>query len=155
MVKKRVIRKNHNCVIRPKKKKMAAIEIVYKGNNKTECVDPSARVIASQTNLPAGEAPEAYNPMQLLCIAGAACTLSTLGAVAQVHNFSVEGMKATVDYTVTDKPKQLKRIHMVIDLRGHDYSPKEKKILQLATEQCLVIRSLSADVEKVVEFLFS
>ena len=93
--------------------------------------------------------------MQLLCVAGAACTLSTLGTVARVHNFSVEGMKATVDYKVTDKPKRLKSMHLVIDLRGHEYSPKEKKILQLALEQCPVMRSLASDVEKVVEFLFS
>ncbi len=134
---------------------MAAIEIVYTGNHKTQSIDPSGRVLASQTNLQEGETPEAYNPMQLLCFAGAACTLSTLGAVAQIHNFSVEGMKATVDYKVTDKPKRLKSMHLVIDLRGHEYSPKEKKILQLALEQCPVMRSLASDVEKVVEFLFS
>ena len=134
---------------------MAAIEIVYTGNHKTQSTDPSGRVLASQTNLQEGETPEAYNPMQLLCFAGAACTLSTLGAVAQIHNFSVEGMKATVDYKVTDKPKRLKSMSMLIDLRGHEYSAKEKKILQLALEQCPVMRSLAPDVEKVVEFLFS
>lgn len=134
---------------------MAAIEIVYTGDYKTQSTDPSGRVVASQTNLQEAETPEAYNPMQLLCVAGAACTLSTLGTVARVHNFSVEGMKATVDYKVTDKPKRLKSMHLVIDLRGHEYSPKEKKILQLALEQCPVMRSLASDVEKVVEFLFS
>jgi len=134
---------------------MAAIEIIYTGDYKTQSTDPSGRVLASQTNLQEGETPEAYNPMQLLCFAGAACTLSTLGAVAQIHNFSVEGMKATVDYKVTDKPKRLKSMSMLIDLRGHEYSAKEKKILQLALEQCPVMRSLASDVEKVVEFLFS
>ena len=134
---------------------MAAIEIVYTGKNKTQSIDPSGRAIISQTNVPAGETPEAYNPMQLLCLAGVACTLSTLGAVSEVHNFSVEGMKATVDYKVTDKPKRLQSMDVVIDLRGHEYSPKEKKILELALEQCPVMRSLAPDVEKVVEFLFS
>ena len=134
---------------------MAAIKVVYTGDNRTQSLDPSERIVATQTNLAEGETPDSYNPMQLLCVAGVACTLSTLAAVAKVHNFSVEGMSATVEYKVTEKPKRLKSMHVEIDLRGHDYTPKEKKILQLALEQCPVMRSLASDVEKEIEFLFS
>lgn len=134
---------------------MAIIEIAYTGDFATQTPHPSGKsLVCTQTGLPEGVAPEAYSPMQLLCIASASCTMSSIGYIAHVHGFSVDGMKATIEYTLAEKPKRLKSIHLVIDLRGHEYSPKEKKFLEAAIGQCPVMHSLSPEIEKVVEYLF-
>ena len=134
---------------------MAALEVLYTGDYCTESIHPSGSKVATQAHLQDGEVALAYTPMQMLAYAAAACVMSTIGVVAHIHAFSVEGMKASVEYELTQKPLSLRSLSLRIDLRGHEYTPKEKKFLELATQDCPVMRSLSVDVEKKIELLFS
>ncbi len=135
---------------------MAALEVLYTGDYQTQSIHPSGNSsITTQAHLQDGEVAQAYSPMQVLCVAAATCVMSTIGVVAHVHQFSVAGMKAHVSYELTEKPLRLKKLFLEIDLRGREFSPKEKKFLELATLECPVIRSLSADVEKKVSLLFT
>ncbi len=134
---------------------MAVLEVLYTGDYRTESVHPSGKSkVTTQAHLQEGEVAEAYTPMQMLAYAAASCVMSTIGVVAHVHSFSIEGIRAIVEYEVTQKPLRLKSLTLKIDLRGHEYSPKEKKFLELATQDCPVIRSLSPEVEKKIELLF-
>lgn len=131
------------------------IIVRYLGDNRTEATHPSGQArYLTQAGAPAGEVAQAYNPVEQLCMAGAACVLITLGKVAGVHGFSVDGAWASVSFTMRDKPRMLQTVRLEIHLPEGEYSPKQRRILQLATKECPVMLSLNENISKEVEFVF-
>ncbi len=134
---------------------MATIQVLYTGDYTTQTTHSAGNTILTHTHLQEGEEPKAYTPMQLLAVAAASCTLSSIGVVAKIHGIPVDGMKATVDFSLHTKPSRLDTINITIDFTNHTYDDRQKKFLRLATQHCTVMQSLAPEVQKNIEFLFA
>lgn len=129
--------------------------VKYTGDFTTSTEHPSGQsTLTTQAHAAAGEAEHSYNPVQMMCVAGAACLQSMIGVAAQTHGFSVAGMETRVSYTMQDGPRRLASVSMEIHIPAGTLTSKEKRFIEAASRACPVMSSLSEEVEKKVTFIY-
>ncbi len=129
--------------------------VKYTGHFTTRTAHPAGEsVVLTQAHPEEGEKVFTYNPVELICLAGAACVESMIGVAAKTHGFSVDGMETHVSFDVLENPLRLKSMNMEIHIPGGALTDKDKRFITAATKTCPVLLSLNESVEKNITFIY-
>ena len=97
---------------------------------------------------------ESFSPTDLVATALGTCMLTTMGIVAQRHGWSMAGASATViKEMVADPVRRIGRLLVKLTLPA-PLEVKAREALERAAHTCPVQRSLAANVDVQVEFVW-
>jgi uncharacterized OsmC-like protein len=134
---------------------METIQTTYLGELRT-----SARHVASGNTL-ITDAPvdnrgkgEAFSPTDLLAASLGSCMATIMGIAAQTHGIPLEGMKLLITKTMAADPRRVAGVKVEFHMPDHDYSEKERSILDKAARTCPVALSLHPEVKQEISFIY-
>jgi putative redox protein len=132
---------------------MVKITIAYQGGLRCKATHtPSKSSFLTDAPVDNQGQGEAFSPTDLVATALGTCMLTTMGIVAQRHDWSLEGASASViKEMVADPVRRIGRLRVVIELPSALES-KAREALERAAHTCPVHQSLSASVDIPVEF---
>ena len=132
---------------------MATSTINYTGNLRMK-----ARHELSGTNL-LTDAPidnqgkgEAFSPTDLLATSLGCCMMTIIGIAAREHQFNVDGTSIEVTKVMLSDPRRVGEVKVEFTFPKHDYTEKEKKIIEAAARTCPVALSLHPDLKQTLIF---
>ncbi|MEO6709798.1 MAG: OsmC family protein [Planctomycetota bacterium] len=97
---------------------------------------------------------ESFSPTDLVATALGTCMLTTMGIVAARHGWSMQGASATVvKEMVADPVRRIGRLRVSINLPT-PLEAKAREALERAAHTCPVHRSLAANVDVPLEFIW-
>lgn len=97
---------------------------------------------------------EYFSPTDLVASALGSCIFTIMGIAAREHGFSIDGSSCKITKIMTDAPRKIGEIRIEFDLRGAQYTGKQKKILEYCVKTCPVALSLNESVVQNVTLLF-
>jgi putative redox protein len=133
-----------------------AVEITGRvtGKLKTEMTHgPSG--VASRTAAPVDNQGDgsSFSPTDLVAAALASCMVTTMAIVAERDGVDFSGVTFRVEKHMSGDPRRIARLPVEIHLPA-SLPPAEREKLERAAHTCPVHRSLHADVEKDVRFVY-
>jgi Predicted redox protein, regulator of disulfide bond formation len=134
---------------------MATVQTKYLGGLRTESVHiQSGTKIMTDAPVDNHGRGEAFSPTDLVAAAYGACVLTIMGIAAQTHGFSVDGTEIQTSKIMGTDPRRIAELVTEFTLPHNNYSPKEKKIIELTAKECPVFNSLHPDIKKTVTFKY-
>jgi putative redox protein len=128
---------------------------VYTGNLRTEMTHiRSGSVIYTDAPVDNKGKGEYFSPTDLVASALGSCIFTIMGIAAREHGFSIDGSSCSISKIMTEKPRKIGEIRIEMDLSGHDYTEKQKKILEYCVKTCPVSLSLHESVIQNVTLKF-
>lgn len=95
---------------------------------------------------------EAFSPTDTVATALASCMITIMGIKANEHNWDIAGTHATVTKIMTSNPRAIGEIQIQMVVKGVNDNEKAKTILKNAAINCPVAKSLSENINQVIEF---
>ncbi|MEM9801773.1 MAG: OsmC family protein [Planctomycetota bacterium] len=134
---------------------MTTIEIDYQGKLRTHAVH-----VRSETEL-VTDAPvdnegrgESFSPTDLVATALGSCMLTIMGIVAERHGWDMSRATASVTKEmIADPGRRIAKLAVTLRIPG-DFDDKARTALEKAALGCPVHRTLGANVEMPVEFIW-
>ena len=96
---------------------------------------------------------ESFSPTDLVSSALGACMMTLMGIFAKRHSIELTGTKVTVQKEMTDAPRRIKRIEVVIEMAA-GISKNHRPALETAALTCPVRKSIHPDIEVPVKFIY-
>ena len=131
------------------------IDITYEGELHCRLRHiPSASII--QTDAPVDNQGKgaAFSPTDLVGAALGSCMLTTMGIVAQRHEWDIAGTRAHVVKEMVSEPaRRIGRLSVTITF-GKTLDEKQQRLLEASALACPVHKSLHPDVDKRVQFVY-
>jgi putative redox protein len=128
---------------------------VYTGNLRTEMTHiRSGSVIYTDAPVDNKGKGEYFSSTDLVASALGSCIFTIMGIAAREHGFSIDGASCSISKIMTEKPRKIGEIRIEMDLSGHDYTEKQKKILEYCVKTCPVSLSLHESVIQNVTLKF-
>lgn len=129
-------------------------KVIYSGNLRTQCVHlKSGNTIYTDAPTDNQGKGEAFSPTDLLATSLAACMFTIMGIKARDLNLSLEGMEASVLKVMSDAPRKVAAIEIVVAFPdGVRPDEKNRTILERAARTCPVYLSLAEEVQKNITF---
>lgn len=95
----------------------------------------------------------AFSPSDLLVTALTSCMMTLMGITANRLNIPLENVYAETEKTMGSEPRRVSRIDVEFTISGnHNYSTKEKSLLEKAALGCPVLLSLNTAIERNIQF---
>ena len=89
---------------------------------------------------------ERFSPTDLVATALSTCMLTIMGIVAERHGWSLEGVTARVEKTMSSEtPRRIAQLTVWVELPA-DLEPQQRALLQRAAETCPVKVSLEGAI---------
>lgn len=134
---------------------MVVIEGRYAGDLRCEAVheESGTRLLtdAPKDNMGLGAS---FSPTDLVATALGTCVLSTIAIVARRRGIEVGAMRFRVEkHMVTDPMRRIGRLPLTVFLPAA-LTPEERQIVERTAHTCPVHRSLHADVEAPIAFVY-
>ena len=135
---------------------MATVKTTYLGGLRTESthLQSGAKILTDAPVDNHGKG-EAFSPTDLLATAYGCCVLTIMGIAAQTHGFTVEGAQIETTKVMGVNPRRVVELITTITLHHNQYSPKERKILELTAKECPVFNSLHPELKKSITFVYA
>jgi putative redox protein len=135
---------------------MATAKTIYKGDLRTEITHlKSGSIIVTDAPPDNKGKGEYFSPTDMVASALGSCIFTIMGIAAREHGFSIDGATCTITKIMTEKPRKIGEIKIEMDFTGHEYSDKQKKILEYCVKTCPVSLSLNESVIQNVTLDFS
>ena len=132
---------------------METSRIVYTGSLRTEAEHVrSGNKLITDAPVDNNGKGEYFSPTDLLATSLATCMVTIMGMAAQTHGFSIDGTTIGVQKVMGVNPRRV--VEVVIDLHfpHNNYSPKERKLIELSAKECPVAQSLHPDLKQTIRF---
>jgi putative redox protein len=132
-------------------------EVVYTGNNHCDATHgPSQHTISTDLPVDNGGKGQAFSPTDLVAAALGTCILTIMGKVAERHGWDLAGTRIHVTKEMAAAPlRRIGALKTVITLpKGRTWSPDDRRRLENAADTCPVKKSLHADVQVPIEFVY-
>lgn len=132
---------------------MATVQTKYLGDLRTESVhhQSGTRLTTDAPTDNQGKG-ESFSPTDLVATAYGACVFTIMGIAAKTHGFSIEGAEVETTKVMGTDPRRIVELITTFTFPPNNYSPKHKKILELAAKECPVFNSLHPELKKTVTF---
>lgn len=95
---------------------------------------------------------QAFSPTDTVANALASCMITIMGIKANEHDWDITGTNATVTKIMTSNPRAIGEIQIQMVVKGVNDNEKAKTILKNAAINCPVAKSLSENINQVIEF---
>ena len=134
---------------------MVEITARYEGSLRCSLTHgPSGTVIETDAPLDNHGKGERFSPTDLVAAALPACIMTIIGIVADRHGLDVRGMTASVRKEMSAAPpRRIARLPVRIEIPLPPDHP-QRAMLENAAHTCPVHKSLGADVESPIEFVW-
>lgn len=134
---------------------MVEITARYEGNLRCSLVHgPSGTVIETDAPVDNHGKGERFSPTDLVAAALPACMMTIVGIVAERHGLEVRGMRASVRKEMSAAPpRRIARLPVRLEIPLPADHP-QRAMLENAAHTCPVHKSLGADVESPIEFVW-
>jgi putative redox protein len=128
--------------------------ITYLGDLRTEAVRlASGNKITTDAPIDNHGKGEAFSPTDLFATSLASCALTIMGIAANTHHINMVGTRIDMQKIMSSAPpRKVARIELSVHFPAHNYSAKERAILENAATTCPV--SLSIGDAVAVDFAF-
>ncbi len=98
---------------------------------------------------------QAFSPTDLVATALANCMLTIMGISAARHDLDIKGASATVEKTMSsDSPRRIVKIAIRVQMPAHNFSDKDKNLLENVARACPVAQSLAPSLEQDIQFIW-
>jgi len=97
---------------------------------------------------------ENFSPTDMIASALGSCIFTIMGIAAREHGFSIDRSSCKITKIMTESPRKIGEIKIDFDLTGHDFTDKQKKILEYCVKTCPVSLTLNESVFQNVTLLF-
>ncbi|MFN0047729.1 MAG: OsmC family protein [Cytophagales bacterium] len=98
---------------------------------------------------------EAFSPTDLVATALGTCMLTTIGIVANRHQWELAGMKMEITKVMSSEPpRKISEIHIRFNFAGIKLTDEQQIIIKNTALTCPVARSLDENIKQVVDFGF-
>jgi uncharacterized OsmC-like protein len=114
----------------------------------------SNQVVVTDAPLDNNGKGEYFSPTDLVSAALASCVMTILGIKARDMGFEDVKMEAKVWKTMASNPRRIGKIIVELVVRISGITDQQRIILERTTRACPVARSLSAETEKEVTFIW-
>ncbi len=132
---------------------MSTISTVYSGNLRTQAThNASGNSIITDAPLDNNGRGEAFSPTDLVCAALGSCMTTIMGIVANRHQLNIEGTRIEITKIMAAEPRRITEIILQFTLPPHQFSEKERALLEHAARTCPVALSLHPDIKQTVTF---
>lgn len=132
---------------------MSTISTVYSGNLRTQAThNASLNSIITDAPLDNNGRGEAFSPTDLVCAALGSCMTTIMGIVANRHQLNIEGTRIEITKIMAAEPRRIAEIILQFTLPPHQFSEKERALLEHAARTCPVALSLHPEVKQTVTF---
>ncbi len=136
-------------------KNMETSHIVYLGELRTEAVHCLSGNRLTTDAPPDNQGKgEFFSPTDLLATSLGTCMLTIMGISARTYSFDIVGTKVKVTKVMGTNPRRVVEVVVEFSFPHANYSPKEKKLLELAAKECPVANSLHPDLKQTIRFSF-
>lgn len=98
---------------------------------------------------------EAFSPTDMVATALASCMLTIMGIVANKKGIDITGTSASITKTMASDPRRISKVEVEITMPKLDITDAFRGVLVNAAENCPVAKSLHADIEQAVSFVWS
>jgi len=132
---------------------MTTSTVKYLGSLRTEAIHlkSSNKIITDAPTDNHGKG-EAFSPTDLVATGLASCMISIMGIQANTSDINLGDIDAEVTKIMTSNPRKISEIIVNISFGNHNYSDKEKKVLENAAKTCPVALSLNPDIKQTISF---
>ncbi len=135
---------------------MATVTAKYLGDLRVECVhERSGTKLVTDAPVDNNGKGEAFSPTDLCVTALASCAMTIIGIYGKTHNVPVEGTQIEINKTMSANPRRIGKIEVIFKMPAHNYSDKEKLMIERAARTCPVHLSLHPDVEQDIKFIWA
>ena len=132
---------------------MSTISTIYSGNLRTQAThNASLNSIITDAPLDNNGRGEAFSPTDLVCAALGSCMTTIMGIVANRHQLNIEGTRIEITKIMAAEPRRIAEIILQFTLPPHQFSEKERALLEQAARTCPVALSLHPDIKQTVTF---
>jgi Predicted redox protein, regulator of disulfide bond formation len=134
---------------------METATTIYNSDLRTEITHVrSGSVITTDAPVDNKGKGENFSPTDLVASALGSCIFTIMGIAAREHGFSIDGTTCKITKIMTESPRKIGEIKIDFDFTGHEYSPKQKKILEYCVKTCPVALTLNESVFQNVTLNF-
>lgn len=133
------------------------IDIVYEGKLHSSAVHgPSGTSLTTDAPVDNGGRGESFSPTDLVATALGTCMVTIMGLVAERNGLDIAGTKVHVVKEMVQQPvRRIGALKVTITVpNGGKLSPADRVKLENAAHHCPVHKSLHAEVQTPIEFLY-
>lgn len=133
---------------------METVKTKYLGELRTEATHVrSGEKIVTDAPIDNQGKGEYFSPTDMLATALGSCMLTIMGISARTHGFNIDGTEIKITKVMGTAPRRV--VEIIVELFfPTDYTPKEKKIIELSAKECPVANSLHPDLKQTLIFHF-
>ncbi|PKP23088.1 MAG: osmotically inducible protein OsmC [Bacteroidetes bacterium HGW-Bacteroidetes-21] len=133
---------------------MKTSKVTYLGELRTEAVHlASGNKIITDAPIDNEGKGEFFSPTDLAATSLASCMFTIMGISARNYGIKMEGATAEVTKVMGTNPRRI--VEIIIDFHfPNQYTDKEKKILQLAVDNCPVGKSVDPLLKQTIHLNF-
>ena len=126
---------------------MTVIDSTYQGELRCQSSHgPSGTLLETDAPTDNQGKGERFSPTDLVATALSTCMLTIMGIVAERHGWSLEGVTARVEKTMSSEtPRRIAQLTVWVELPA-DLEPQQRALLQRAAETCPVKVSLEGAI---------
>ena len=126
---------------------MTLIDSTYQGQLRCQSSHgPSGTLLETDAPTDNQGKGERFSPTDLVATALSTCMLTIMGIVAERHGWSLEGVTARVEKTMSSEaPRRIAKLTVWMELPA-DLEPQQRALLQRAAETCPVKVSLEGAI---------
>ncbi|TXK37792.1 OsmC family protein [Pontibacter qinzhouensis] len=134
---------------------MATIHSIYKGDLRTAAQHlASGNTVITDAPVDNNGKGEAFSPTDLVSAALGSCMMTIMGIVANRAGINIEGMEMDITKMMAAEPRRIGEVVVAITMPAHNYTDKEKAMLENAARTCPVALSLHPDVKQTISFQY-
>jgi putative redox protein len=97
---------------------------------------------------------EAFSPTDLVATAYGSCMMTVMGIKARQMELDLTGTEIEITKVMYAEPRRIGEIHAKLTMPKHNFTDKDKAILENTARTCPVELSLHPDLKRVVEFVW-
>lgn len=130
---------------------MATIDIVYKGDLRTEATHvKSGATLITDAPVDNNGQGRSFSPTDLAATALGTCIITVMGIKANQKGISIDGATVSVNKIMESEPKRhIGTLEVSIVMPANGYMETERKILEEMTHHCPVGFSLKEGIESI------
>lgn len=134
---------------------MATAKTVYLGNLRSEIthLQSGEKIVTDAPTDNQGKG-EFFSPTDMFATSLASCMLTIMGISAKSYGFDIDGTEVTTTKVMGTNPRRVVEIIVEMTFPHNRYTDKERKLIELAANECPVANSLHPDVKKTITFKF-
>lgn len=130
---------------------MTTIATIYSGELRTKAEHiQSGNILITDAPLDNQGKGEAFSPTDLLATSLGSCMLTIMGISAREHGFDIDGTHIKITKVMASNPRRVSEVILDFTFPHQQYTPKQKKLLEIASKTCPVSQSLHPDLKQTV-----